>query len=314
MISQVVFAKFLGNMDTILHKTKSLFAFNYLYVIESLDENDGDKLTGTSLLERLKPYADNRLSTALITVETVGQWREAMDYLKVKAKNGQRPMIHFEIHGTDEKDGLYIKNGDVVEWPEVLQRISEINYACGCNLLVSFAVCYGEFLAQYINAYHRMPFCLSLGSFEVLYEDDLEERFFAFYKELITNLDVDKAFQALIDAKKDMPSKYTLIKADVLFAQVLKSYLENKCTRKALILRAEESIVDYPEKFKNMSPKEIRQFKKDFVKCERENHETFYKESYENYFQLNEHPENKERFLIFTSSEDLLNAFKKKEI
>ena len=156
-----------------------------------------------------------------------------------------------------------------------------------------------------------MPFCLSLGSFEELYEDDLEERFFAFYKELITNLDVDKAFKALIDAKKDMPSKYTLIKADVLFAQVLKSYLENKYTRKALKQRAEESIVDFPEKFKDMTPKEIRQFKKDFLRCERENHEDLYKESYENYFQLKEHPENKERFLIFTSTEELLNAFKK---
>ena len=41
--------------DTIIFKTPSAFSFNYLYVVESLDVSDGDKLKGTALLENLKP-------------------------------------------------------------------------------------------------------------------------------------------------------------------------------------------------------------------------------------------------------------------
>lgn len=298
--------------DTIIFKTRSAFSFNHLYVVESLDENDGDKLTGTALLEKLNPYAEKCkcLSTTLITVETAKQWRDAMDYLRDKAAEGQRPIVHFEIHGTEEMNGLYIKNGDVIEWKEVLQRISDINYASECNLLVSFAVCYGQYLAQFINAYRRMPFCFSLGSFEELYEDDLEVRFFAFYKELLTSLDVDKAYQALLDARKEMPSNYYPIKADVLFAQVMKGYLENNCTRVALKLRAESEMDAAPEKFAHFTKEQRRQFVKDFRKAERENREKYYQESVENYFQLNDFPNNRERFLIYNSTKELLDAFK----
>ena len=298
--------------DTIIFKTPSAFSFNYLYVVESLDVSDGDKLTGTALLENLKPYAEKCkcLSTALITVETADQWREAMDYLRGKAAEGQRPIVHFEIHGTEEMDGLYIKNGDVIGWKEVLQRISDINYASECNLLVSFAVCYGQYLAQFINAYKQMPFCISLGSFEELYEDDLEVRFFAFYKELLTSFDVDKAYQALLDARKEMPSNYCPIKADVLFAQVMKGYLEKECNRVALKLRAESEMNAAPEKFGRLTKEQRRQFVKDFRKAEREYHEKYYQESVENYFQLRKNPNNRGRFLIYNSTEELLDAFK----
>lgn len=299
-------------MNTILHHTSSVLSFDSLYVIESLDINDGDTLTGTKLLNNLKPYAaaTKALSTYLITVETAEQWRQAMEFLRDKASEGQRPIIHFEIHGTEEKDGLYIKNGNIVYWQEVLQRISDINYASGCNLLVSFAVCYGQYLAQFINAFNRMPFCFSLGSFEELYEDDLEIRFFAFYKELLTSFNLDKAYQALVDVRKEMPSNYYPIKADVLFAKVMKGYLENNCSRVALKLRAESEMEAAPEKFGHFTKEQRRQFVKDFRKAERENHEKFYQESVENYFQLKEHPENRNRFLIFNSTEELLNAFK----
>lgn len=299
-------------MDTILHQTKSAFEFNYLYVIESLDENEGDKLTGTSLLENLRPYAEQAkaLSTCLITIENAGQFRDAMVFLRDRAKEGQRPVLHFEIHGTDTMDGLYIKNGDEIKWPEVLNLISEINYASGCNLMVSFAVCYGQYLAQFINATKKMPFCISLGSYEELYEDDLEVRFFAFYKELLTSFDIDKAYKALWDATPDMPSNYSLIKADVLFANVIKLYLDTQCSRTALKLRAESEMANNPEKFGNYTKEQKRQFIKDFRRCERKYHEEYYQKSVESYFLLNEHPENRERFLIFESTEALLQPFK----
>lgn len=297
-------------MNTILHQTKSEFEFNYIYVIESLDTNEGDTLTGKNLLEKLKPYADQvkALSTGLITVESAAQFWDAMDYICQKAAEGERPVIHFEIHGTDEKDGLYIKNGDVIEWPEVLYRISDINYASGCNLMVSFAVCYGQYLAQFINATKKMPFCISLGSFEELYEDDLEVRFFAFYQELLTSFNIDQAYQALLAADPDMPSNYSLIKSDVLFANVMKDYLDTQCSRTALRLRAEDEMNSNPDKFGHFTKEQRRQFIKDFRRCEREHHEQYYKESVEEYFQLREHPENKNRFLILDSTDALLQT------
>ncbi len=298
-------------MDTNIFQTTSALSFNCLYVIESLIEKNGDKLTGTALLERLKPYADKcKISTARITVNTAQQWRDAMEFLRKKAIEGQRPIVHFEIHGTDNKDGLYINNGDIIYWQEVLQLISDINYASECNLLVSFAVCYGQYVAQYIDTFKRMPFCYSLGSFDVLYEDDLEERFFAFYKEFLTSFDFDKAYQALLDVREEMASNYCPFKADVLFARVMKQYLENQCTDTALKLRAESVMDANPERCGLFTEEQKKQFVEDFRKVEKQNREKYYQEYVENYFQLKRYPNNRNRFLIYNTTKELLNAFK----
>lgn len=297
-------------MDTILHMAKSYFSFNHLYVIESLDEKDGDILTGTKLLHDLKPYAQRqKVSTSLITVESAKHWFDAMCFLRERAMRGQNPIIHFEIHGTDSKNGLYLKNGEVIEWPDVMREISAINYACGCNLFVSFAVCYGQYLTQYIKAFRLMPFCVSLGSFEELYEEDLEVRFFAFYKELLLSLDVNKAFQALLNVKEDMPSHYTPIYADVLFARVYKEYLEKECTQTALERRAIEAMKSAPDLFQGMTEQEVQQYVVDFCKCERDTREKDYEEGCEVFFNLRNQPENKERFLIYPTIKALLEAF-----
>jgi hypothetical protein len=154
-----------------------------------------------------------------------------------------------------------------------------------------------------------MPFCISLGSFKELYEDDLELRFFAFYKELLTSFNIDKAYQSLLDAAPERPSNYSIIKADVLFANVMKSYLDTQCSRTALKLRAENEMDSNPLKFGNFTKEQRRQFIKNFRRSEREHHELYYKESVEEYFQLKEHPENRDRFLILESTDALLQSF-----
>lgn len=297
-------------MDNIIHKTRSAFTFNHLYVIESLDINDGDKLTGSNLLKKLMPIAKQCrcLTTEVISVENAKQWHEAMDYLVKVSKDGQRPIIHFEIHGTEEKNGLYIKNGDVIEWLDVLKRISDVNYACDCNLFVSFAVCYGQYLVQFIKVSNRMPFCMSLGSFGELYEEDIEVCFFAFYEELLTSFDIDKAYQALINAHSDKQSNYCLIKADVLFAKVYRGYFEKMCTITALKKRAEKEFSAHLKKFRGITKKQRCLFVNDFIRCERENREKDYWDYCTTYFQLEEHPENLYRFLIFRTTNDLLNS------
>lgn len=62
-------------MNTILHHTSSVLTFDSLYVIESLDVNDGDTLTGTNLFNNLKPYTEmaKAISPFLISVETAEQ-------------------------------------------------------------------------------------------------------------------------------------------------------------------------------------------------------------------------------------------------
>lgn len=155
-----------------------------------------------------------------------------------------------------------------------------------------------------------MPFCMSIGSFDELWEDDLIIRYQEFYADFLTTLDVDHAFETLVNANPQIKTVYSILKADVLFYRVQYSYLTTQCTRTQLKLRAESEIKNSPDKFNGKSKADIRDFIKQFRQQERLNHENYYHEGIMRYFNLNDHPENRSRFLIFETTEELLNALK----
>lgn len=296
----------------VLKQSKSYLTFNRFYIIESLDPNEGDQYTGTMLLDSLRKIIDSlpQLGAYVFRIDTMDDYNNLMASILQDTNNGNTPIIHFEIHGVDDKSGLYLNNGDIVKWRQVLTDLSAINYACNCNLMATFAVCYGLFVAQFVNADRLMPFCMSIGSFDELLEDDLIVRYQEFYADFLTTFDVDHAFEILINANPNIKTSYSILKADVLFNRVQYGYLTTQCTRTQLKLRAETEIKNNPDKFKGMKKSDLRDFIKRFRQLERQNHESYYHDGMMRYFNLNNHPENKDRFLIFETSEELIDAIK----
>ena len=300
------------NMGNEIHKqSKSYLTFNRFYIIESLDANEGDQYTGTMLLDSLRDVIQTRpcLGVEVFEIDTYADYKQLMSDILTDSQGGNSPIIHFEIHGADDMSGLYLNSGEIVQWREVLSDLTQINYACNCNLMATFAVCYGLHIAEFINTDRLMPFCMSVGSFKELLEDDLIVRYQEFYRVFLTRLNIDEAFDALVKANPRIDNEYSILKADVLFTRVQYGYLTTQCTRTQLKLRAESEIKNNPAKFAGMSKEGIRQFIKDFRRQERIKHEDYYLEGMKRYYNLNLHPENRDRFLIFDSTSDLVNAF-----
>lgn len=86
------------------------FTFDRIYVIESLD-GSMEKLTGKELYDDLLRWKelDGKLKSELLQVENKQQFFDALKNIKEECIiGGHHPILHFEIHGSDMKNGLVV--------------------------------------------------------------------------------------------------------------------------------------------------------------------------------------------------------------
>lgn len=216
--------------------------FNRIYIIESLQLND--KLTGmelhNDLLNRLACIRKD-FQSILYSPKNKNEWRQVFaNILDDCQRNGNAPIIHFEVHGSEQKDGLVLTSGDLVEWEELYQELFPINKAIKNELFVTWAVCHGNFFMS--SAYLNRPaaFRGMVGSFETIYETDLQLRFYEFYEELFRSLDLNKAYEALAKANPDMPNSFRCYSAEMIFAMTWERYEKDLTTDTALEQRAKQ--------------------------------------------------------------------------
>lgn len=208
---------------------------NKIYVIESLKPTDNT--TGTTLYNTILSQSWC-IDSSLIIVKSRQDWDTAIQFIKNDCTtNVVSPIIHLEIHGSESF--IELTDGSLISWQDVGWDFRAINTLCGCNLLVTLAVCHGAWLVTSFSTITELPFCGLIGSQETIYEPDLVDRFSAFYKELTTNNDLCEAINHLKSAG-DPNAKYEIITAEEIFANAYQCYIEKKCSPEALRQRAIE--------------------------------------------------------------------------
>lgn len=283
----------------------SNFKFNTLYILESL--NGDDSKTGKELYDELSNWINlvhKDLRLDYKSLEGRQDFLYFFDFLyNDVSENGCVPLLHFEIHGDSEYRGLTLSNGELVSFPEFGECLQKINMATGCNLFISLAVCYGLRTMFEIHTSMVMPFCGVLGSFYKLYEEDLRIRFYVFYEEFFNSLDLVSAYRALLNANGGLDANYCCYMADKLFIKSYKGYLEKECSPERIDERAQES-------YDSNLPYDLETFKKLFKEEELKRRDTDYKAIRDRFFMINEFPENKSRFSLPETTEQLLRMCK----
>lgn len=294
-------------MDEVLFSTKSAISFNSIYVIQSLGEDD--RKTGTELCRYLKPLTDTLgcVNLSLIDISNREGWNQAVSHIKRHTESGERPIIHIEMHGHSNRSGLVTNGGDVLIWEDILKDLSMINYASGCNLMATFAVCFGLNIYKHVSLRRAMPFCYTIGSMGKMYEPHIEICFQEFYGSLLRYMDIDRAYEALKHENPGMPQEYISIKSDVLFAyvhRVFYSLMDNPISARSV---AEAEINKHPNQYANSD--EFEEQVKAFIEYENTYRQEMYTSDIVSFFQLDRFPNNRERFWIVDNVEDLNNIF-----
>jgi|GEM_PF-4927976 len=186
------------------------FEFDKVIVIESLPEHekqirDGQLLSSGEYYTKIFfPYCnklrDEPFSFELAHVNSKHELLHKLDLICEKIKlDDEYPLIYFEIHGTENKDGLTICNGDFVDWRTLLDKLTNINILTANNLFVIFATCSGAFNLQYIMPRETVfPYYAALAPDNPEYPVFLEQRYSLFYLDLMIGGDVENAIRQTI--------------------------------------------------------------------------------------------------------------------
>jgi hypothetical protein len=87
-----------------------IFRFNKIYIVESLPEHD--EKTGSELYNdvvRWKSFNNPNLKSELISPNNKIEWKSFIDkVLSECAQDGILPLVHFEVHGSTNKNGLIL--------------------------------------------------------------------------------------------------------------------------------------------------------------------------------------------------------------
>jgi hypothetical protein len=253
--------------------------FNKIFVIQSLDVSSGDELTGQQLFDEVLQHFHTihpDKSAVIINVDTKLELIKKLEDIKIECeRDGIKPIIHFEIHGLENRSGLGL-NKDDIYWNDLYQSLIEINIASKWNLFVTMAVCYGNYAMVLIKPRHPAPYAGILGSFDDLFEWDLYIRFNAFYQELLYSLDFEKALEALHNSNPGLPADYRFISSEQTFKNVYQRYFDEKFSPGAIKERFDQTIKEEGIGFKDRTVKEqfYNKFKVELLRSKKEFFET----------------------------------------
>ena len=145
---------------------------------------------------------------------------KVLDQLAEDAKQGLRPILHFDTHGNSDA-GIYLKpSGEWASWPELMDRLRAVNIATGNNLVVVFALCHGLHLYKYAELKKAAPAYLFAAAQKAVTVGFLLDEVPEFYRQV----HAAGAFLEPFDAT--LGKEMTLINCQGLFLKALAHYVK----------------------------------------------------------------------------------------
>jgi len=279
-------------------------SFNKIFVIESLREEDTK--TGRDLYYKylkLKVEQIGELEAELVTPKTKQEFIDFLERVSTEVQTTDLlPMLHFEIHGSPE--GLELGSGEFIRWMDMYAILVGINTHIGNNLLITLAVCKGNYLARIVNPTKRAPVLGLIGIWKKGWGYDMAVSFREFYDELLSSFDDDKAsfdgdkaVEKLNEANPDKRYKYIFYSCQRIFRMASKEYFAKNFTPESLKERTEnrfERVKELP-RYKGMAPRAIkRRYKKELLKGRR----PMFEKHKKTFFMYDIYPDNKNRFIV----------------
>jgi hypothetical protein len=157
-----------------------------IHIIESFDGINDPKVGHNLYNEILKIIKASNCKTKIryFDVNTSQQLFNSLNTIKKNCEeNDTSPVIHFCMHGN--KNGLVLKNNDLIKYAELSEILSEINEAAHGELLLIMDACRGNNLTLWLNPYLTCPFLSVFGSNKAIGMWEPLKGFMGFYKALI---------------------------------------------------------------------------------------------------------------------------------
>lgn len=174
----------------------------HIQVIQSLpiDENSGEVLYNEVIARRIELMQNdgNKMSHGFSKVASENELIEVFKYLEANAKyiNGGI-LVHLEIHGSENMDGLVLKNGTLIKWKQLVEMIRPININTCNRLFLTMATCYGRYLYSGIDSKEKSPYSGFISASKEISYGEVMEKFNLLFEELTANYNIVQSYLVL---------------------------------------------------------------------------------------------------------------------
>ena len=209
---------------------KRIAQFNRIFIIQSLVED----LTGKRLYEDLNTLTACKDHTVRVEPYDVVTRQELLSLLSAIPKRmdseGLLPILHFEVHGSSERNGIVLSSGDLVSWADLAVPITAINIASEFNLIVCFGACHGVWFLTTWKPNMRSPCWAMLGPKEEIDGRPMLVDFTAMYSCILNGGSGDEAVEILNRSLPAGQAPYMFVTAEIFFEWSWNLYVETRCT------------------------------------------------------------------------------------
>jgi hypothetical protein len=160
------------------------------------------------------------------------------DKIADAARQGCRPLLHIDMHGSIEH-GLEIADSkEFMSWPALAGKLRGINVATGNNTCVIAASCFAFHAIKQVSIARASPFFVLVAPEDKATVGFLEAKTAAFYAELLSTLDIMEAI-----ANHLTPAMKTF-HCERMFMIGLARYILRYCVGKGATERRESLLTD----------------------------------------------------------------------
>lgn len=213
------------------------FRFDKIVIVQSLEPNE--RQTGTEMAEFITNELSElnwQLPVEQVTCENFREFGSLLDRLEQEASQGIVPLLQIECHG-DAETGLQFANGSEFSWEQLSDALRRINVASSFNLLAVVSACYGAHFLRQMGLVETSPCYAMISTTKEIRPSEIIGGFQTFYHALLGTKDLGQAVQSLA-ARPLSEGGWFAEPAEWWFGEVIRGYVQNHCSRRAVIERA----------------------------------------------------------------------------
>ncbi|WP_312341122.1 hypothetical protein [Stutzerimonas nitrititolerans] len=230
------------------------FNVNTVYLITS--SRPGEEGTTRRLEESISDVSNNggNFNFSHARLHSGDGYFQLLEEIFYGIDEGLRPIVHFDMHGSQER-GLEIgRTGEFIDWESVVDSLRVINTKLNNELVVLITACHGLHAILPISFEKTAPFLCLIAPEEEVKVGHIEERVPEFYRELFSSGSLAHASQKLGKEFKYFHS------AEFLF-RTLSRYIKEKCKGAGGQQRREDLLTEIMETRLGEFPEKISEYR-----------------------------------------------------
>ena len=204
----------------------------HIIVIESLEEKDGIIYTGEALyndvIRRRIDLYEKDFTHNLHQTNTKAEFVELINYYQVNSEYMTGGIVfHLEIHGDEERKGLILSNGELIEWKEIVELVRPINITTCNKLFITMGVCNGRFLYKGVDPYQKSPYSGYISASKTVDPEEIYVSFSKLFEDLIENGNIVQSYLEMEKMKTNFYYKDSERTFDEAFSTTLDELTKN---------------------------------------------------------------------------------------